>query len=294
MLLRALVALPTARALVASRRLLSARAAPLRAVGDALGDVFGGEWAGWQCDFDASSGALVPVPEHYCSETRIEWGQIPPGFEVLSSEAVGPAAIERSFLRILPEEGCAVDDLAGERSSSELAVGSIVGGAGVYAADADDTEARGEWRLRTVFAAPAAPGDPAAAARRVRVSLSTDAAGAAPSRRTPRIRVAVERRWSASAALETSPSRDTKGNIARAGVASTWLTKKINAPCFGTDAAAAPAGAGVALPGGVAVAFVDGAVRVSRTGEDGVVRAIERRFEDGKLTGCSFLPDAGA
>ena len=50
--------------------------------------VAGGEWAGWQCDFEAATGALRSVDTRYLSETAVEWGQIPSGFELLTTERV--------------------------------------------------------------------------------------------------------------------------------------------------------------------------------------------------------------
>ena len=85
-----------------------------------------GAWAGWQCEFDGATGALRPVPDRYLPEALIEWGQAPEGFELLAAEAVDAGAeptLARRFLRVLPEEGCAVDDprpstRAGARSGS--------------------------------------------------------------------------------------------------------------------------------------------------------------------------------
>ena len=45
----------------------------------------GGEWAGWCCNY-ASSGKLKPVPDQLLSDTALEWGQVPNGFEELTSE----------------------------------------------------------------------------------------------------------------------------------------------------------------------------------------------------------------
>ena len=62
-----------------------------------------GEWAGWQCEFDASTGKVRRVPDHYCSETMVEWDAVPNGFELLSSETLGEAEVSRKFLQLLPE-----------------------------------------------------------------------------------------------------------------------------------------------------------------------------------------------
>ena len=67
------------------------------------------------------NGKLKPVPDHLCSDAMVEWGQVPSGFELLSSETVvavegegeaegaaaegGALRLERTFLRMLPETG---------------------------------------------------------------------------------------------------------------------------------------------------------------------------------------------
>ena len=112
------------------------------------------------------------VPDHYCSETMLEWDAVPNGFELLTSETFGDDTLARDFLRLLPEEGCAVDDLSGERSASALSTATLRGANGVFTLDGGDRD--DEWHLRTFFRAPSDDG----AARRVRVSLRTDAAAA--------------------------------------------------------------------------------------------------------------------
>mgnify|MGYP003688185221 CR=1 FL=1 len=73
--------------------------------------LLGGEWAGWCCSYSTGTARLRPVPEAYLSDTAIEWGQIPTGFEELTSEQVVGASVNRRSVRILPEDGCAIEDL---------------------------------------------------------------------------------------------------------------------------------------------------------------------------------------
>ena len=94
-----------------------------------LGHLVGGEWAGWACTWRA--GALRRVPDRYLSDTALEWGQIPAGFEELTTESVkgttlSSARVTRTWpprrgarlmrarglragrsVRLLPEDGCA-------------------------------------------------------------------------------------------------------------------------------------------------------------------------------------------
>ena len=218
-------------------------------------DVLGGEWAGWQCEFDALTGEVRRVPDHYCSETMLEWDAVPNGFELLTSETFGDDTLARDFLRLLPEEGCAVDDLSGEKSTSALSTASLRGANGVFTLDGGDRD--DEWHLRTFFRAPSDDG----AARRVRVSLRTDAAGSGPAPRKPRVRVALERRWSEAPAL---PEPTTTVGNARTGIAASWLSDKMaKARCFGDAAAPGADAEGVVwLPGAVGVRFADNIVRV--------------------------------
>ena len=67
-----------------------------------------GEWAGWQCDFSAT-GELKPVDDKYLSQTTIDYGMQPAGFELFATELVDErGALHRRFLRFLPAEGCAL------------------------------------------------------------------------------------------------------------------------------------------------------------------------------------------
>lgn len=88
---------------------------------------FGGDYAGLMATFDAHTGKLIPVPEHYIPQSLLEWGQVPSALEVLVSEEeheskatttttttrlhYEPILMKRQSLTILPETGCGVDNL---------------------------------------------------------------------------------------------------------------------------------------------------------------------------------------
>ena len=300
-----------------------------------------GAWAGWQCDFDGATGALRRVPDRYVPEALVEWGQVPDGFELLAAEVGrddvsfqglsplttrkspsllaaealvehGAAAprLERRFARMLPEEGCANDNLAAEYSSSTLEL--LLGDAsasdlGVAGDDGDDdvprvalagcdelgaftldgpASAGGDvWHLRTIFAASAGDGG---ARRRVRVTLRFDAAAAAVR---GAVRVAAERRVPGDAlrALHSGaddgfgrswPERGTR----RTGIDARSLMTAIDARCFTSGGAntGVDEEAGLALPMGVRVRVLDRAVEVALAQEDGGAlcqRVVRREFD---------------
>ena len=90
----------------------------------------GGDYAGIMATFDAHTGKLIPIPEHYIPQSLLEWGQVPSALEVLVSEVehqslasttptttsrlnrnLEPILMKRQCLTILPETGCGVDNL---------------------------------------------------------------------------------------------------------------------------------------------------------------------------------------
>ena len=89
--------------------------------------LLGGEWAGWACTY-SSSGALQRVPESYLSKSSLEWGGAPAGFEELCSEALeapfGPSVLSRRTARVLPDDGCACENMMCEISRDALMVAS--------------------------------------------------------------------------------------------------------------------------------------------------------------------------
>ena len=104
-----------------------------------------GEWAGWQCEFKPD-GTLLPVDDRYLDAATIEYGMQPAGFEILCTAAVEGGELQRRFLRILPAEGCACDNLAAEMSVSRVSSDSL------------DAKVRGDATLR-VFTLDDPPGD---------------------------------------------------------------------------------------------------------------------------------------
>ena len=64
---------------------------------------FGGEWAGWCCTYGSDTGTLCRVDERYLSDTAIEYGQVPAGFEECTTESWEDDALVRRSLRLLPE-----------------------------------------------------------------------------------------------------------------------------------------------------------------------------------------------
>ena len=63
-----------------------------------------GEWAGWRCEFSATDGQHLPVPERLVPPEMLDWGAAPPGMEVMVSELVG-STHKRRQLQVVPEIG---------------------------------------------------------------------------------------------------------------------------------------------------------------------------------------------
>ena len=218
-----------------------------------------GEWAGWQCDF-GRGGAVVPVAEKYLSETMIGYGQVPCGFELLSTESavdsgVDSGGLQRRFLRVLPEEGCAVSDLAAEVSTSTLAAdvlcARLCGSAelGAFALDdAPEDEARPAWYLRTTFVSPPDAATAGSSASRVRVSLRFTG----QQLKKP-IRIASERCWAAAGALNAELRNQGSGATTalgqwRTGLDASFVAEAVAARCFaGSSAGSSSAAAAAAV-----------------------------------------------
>jgi len=74
-----------------------------------------GFWAGWEASFSAITGEAKPIDSAYVSEDLREWGQVPLGWEYLASEQASPSSPQSWDMhtyRVLPESGCAADNLA--------------------------------------------------------------------------------------------------------------------------------------------------------------------------------------
>lgn len=86
-----------------------------------------GDWAGHISNFDSISGALIPVPNHLVPEAMIEWGQIPPQLEVISSETLelvnstlNEWQLRRTTVTVLPDVGCGCDNLETIKSQESI------------------------------------------------------------------------------------------------------------------------------------------------------------------------------
>jgi hypothetical protein len=115
-------------------------------------EVYEGDFAGYTATYSWPQGRLVPLPEHLVPPELVEWGQVPTGLEILTSEGGGtdddnatririssssatvpvpsPFPWSRHTLTVLPATGCAVDSLHTTRSS----VTHLIKGAAVPAA----------------------------------------------------------------------------------------------------------------------------------------------------------------
>lgn len=67
-------------------------------------------YAGLVASFDASNGALLPLPDFYIPPALKEWGQVPTVLEVLTSSK-GNTPNDRLQTIVLPETGCGIDNL---------------------------------------------------------------------------------------------------------------------------------------------------------------------------------------
>ena len=259
---------------------------------------FGGEWAGWCCTYGSDTGTLCRVDERYLSDTAIEYGQVPAGFEECTTESWEDDALVRRSLRLLPETGCAVDNLAAEISRATLpAAAHLAVEARACAVDA--LAEPGIWRCETVFGGLGGPrprdrrGALESSAERTRVSLAFDpqrgALAAAP------VVVWQERRWSEAPSLQVKEDRGS-----RTGLDASWVFAAVGLSCFGggdgdgakdevaaTERAAAAAERAVAaeqpplllaLPGGVEVRGEAGRLEVALFDAEGQAVRLRRAW----------------
>ena len=111
-----------------------------------------GCWAGWQATFD-TAGKLKPLDSKYLTDSMIEWGQVPTGLELLTSEVGG----SRKFVLLYPEDGCANENLFGELTESQLDLGLLGGNHDLGVFTCDDAPGRGGplwyalWRNPPIF-----------------------------------------------------------------------------------------------------------------------------------------------
>jgi hypothetical protein len=248
--------------------------------------LLGGEWAGWSCSFDSLSGALQPVPDKYVSSEMIEWGQVPEGFEEVTTEVwKEPDLMERRLVTLLPEDGCNVENLGAivTRQSfgilqaplqSSLAI-DVDGGTGI-------------WQCETIFSGiggerpRARRGSVASAAERTRVTLYVDVGAGRLDQQRP-IVVRQERCWdpTPSTALMVNEQRGS-----RSGLDAAWVSSVIGMSCFGSmkptsDPPPPSAADGLRIPGGVGVSMAEGELQISMSTSKGA-SWMRRRWVDGK------------
>ena len=248
----------------------------------------GGEWAGWCCAFSATTGVVSRVPERFCSDSMIEWEQVPTGFEECNSEtwAEGSPLLRRT-VRLLPEDGCNTEDLSGLISRTELTAAADEPSRGAASLDGAAEAGSSLFRCETVFDGLGGerPRERRNAkpylAERTRVSLLFDSAAGALAADTP-VLIWQERQWSADAELQVREDRS------RTGIDAAWLSSVIGFSCFGDGKAAKvpPAmpetpssGFALSLAGGVEVRGGAGALEVALSGDAGTVRLRRSDFD---------------
>lgn len=265
---------------------------------------FGGEWAGWCCTYGSETGTLRRVNEQYLSDTAVEYGQVPAGFEECTTESWEDGALVRRSVRLLPETGCAVDNLAAEVSRATLpAAARLAVGARACAVDA--LVEPGAWRCETVFGGLGGPrprdrrGAIESSAERTRVAFTFDpqrgALAAVP------VIVWQERRWSEAPSLQVKEDRGS-----RSGLDASWVDAAVGLSCFGggdgdgakdetaaTERAAAAAERAaaaeqppllLALPGGVEVRGEAGRLEVSLFDAEGKAVRLRRAWAGGEVS----------
>lgn len=265
---------------------------------------FGGEWAGWCCTYGSETGTLRRVNEQYLSDTAVEYGQVPAGFEECTTESWEDGALVRRSVRLLPETGCAVDNLAAEVSRATLpAAARLAVGARACAVDA--LAEPGAWRCETVFGGLGGPrprdrrGAIESSAERTRVAFTFDpqrgALAAVP------VVVWQERRWSEAPSLQVKEDRGSRSSLS-----ASWVDAAVGLSCFGggdgdgakdetaaTERAAAAAERAaaaeqppllLALPGGVEVRGEAGRLEVSLFDAEGKAVRLRRAWAGGEVS----------
>ena len=256
----------------------------------------GGEWAGWRCAFNAKTGdTMTSDVEKYCSDTMIEWGQIPGGFEECTTETWQGNSLERRSIQLLPEDGCNTENLAAIVSRKVLPAatsGTLTlqpGAAQLDAAvlnvrtwalhEADDA---GVWHCETVFDGLGGQrprmlsGAVECPAERTRVRCAFDPATGSLAGREPVV-VWQERCWSARPSEEFSVR---EGAGMRSGIDASWLSSVVGIKCFGeqkqrlqddieSDLAIQAPPVLVSLGGGVELRGAPGILEVAMASEPG-------------------------
>ena len=262
----------------------------------AIASSVGGEWAGWRVSY-SPAGELQRVPERFLEATAIAYGQIPAGFEELTSEAIDDdSSLSRRVVRIPPQDGCSCEDLIATVEHHELPLASLVQAPGVWSLD-EEVEAGSIWRVRCAFDGLGGPwpramrGALPATATRTRVELLFDAA--AGRLVDEPLTVWQERQWDEGTSLEV---RSASGG--RSGLDAAWVSAAIGMSCWAEAKAAVGAAAAeeselhLSLPGGITVVGSPGCLEVlhQRTDKDGVAcgdaSSVRREFSSqGALSG---------
>lgn len=236
----------------------------------------GGEWAGWRVSY-SPAGKLQRVHERFLDATAIEYGQIPAGFEELTSEQFNDdgASLSRRVVQIPPQDGCACEDLVATVEHHELPLASLLQAPGVWSL-AEEFEADGSiWRVRCAFDGLGGPrprsmrGALPATATRTRVELCFDAAAGCLVAEQP-LTVWQERQWDEDLSLEV---RSASGG--RSGLDAAWVSAAIGMSCWAEAKSAvgivAAEESKLSLPGGITIVSSPGCLEVShqRTDQDG-------------------------
>jgi hypothetical protein len=203
----------------------------------------GGEWAGWRCAFNARNGALLTEPiERYCSDSMIEWGQCPGGFEDCTTETWQGDTILRRSVQLLPEDGCNVENLGAIVIRSALPPAQSVktdskAEALACAWALDEMNEAGLWRCETVFDGLGGerPKPNRAAVEcpieRTRISCSFDPLSGTLAVREP-VLVWQERCWSATPSEEFRVQEDSGS---RSGLDAAWVSSVVGFGCFAEE-----------------------------------------------------------
>ena len=266
-------------------------------VAGASGLLVGGEWAGWCCSFN-SKGQLKPVPEQYLSDTAIEWGQIPKGFEELTTETIGEEGssqiLVRRTVRVLPEDGCLAENVGAEIRHATLPFNSPA----VPPAIAIDMPHSDKlWRIETVFdgIGTATPfvGKGALPASDLRTRLVFTFDPEAGSISSAGVSAWQERCWDSGAGALTVHE-----DGGRSGLDSAWVSSAVGLDCFaeqGADGrfeAAENVGGTLFLPTvGVTVLVEHEALAVALETRNGPV--VVQRIFDGDQCSSRLIGSAG-
>mmetsp|Transcript_31815 Transcript_31815/g.62566 ORF Transcript_31815/g.62566 Transcript_31815/m.62566 type:complete len:417 (+) Transcript_31815:126-1376(+) len=249
-----------------------------------------GEWAGWLCEFSPVTGALLPVPEHLVSQDLVDWGMVPPGFEIMVSERTAEQH-ERRTVTLLPETGCRAEAARADVRCTTLSLANLVGSIMAQAFTLDTRPASGLQELCTFFFTKSKNGPAdrdgakAALAYRYRVTLTVsifDSMPILPSAKS--LHVAVERKWHQDGfVLDANlSSAIINGGSGPSGLDLDLVSTAVGSPCFGEGShtpVASPAEHGLrqtSLPAGLVLrekpgSWLEVALR-SSTGEETVVR----------------------